>query len=143
MENNKEILNTLRNSGFRITSVRRAMIEILIKNSKPLSYFDLKKILFDKKIYPNKTTIYRELDFLKAQKLLVSFPFKDGIMRYELSSTKHHHHIICVNCNSVEDVIVKENLQHQEKIIAKNKLFFNVMHSLEFYGLCHLCMSSR
>lgn len=137
------LIRKLRKDGFRITPVRRAIIEILGKTKKPLAYFDFKKVLGNKKIYPNKTTIYRELDFLKDQKLAVGVQFGDGVMRYELSAVKHHHHIICVDCNSVEDVSVKENLQHQEKIIEKNNQFFNVMHSLEFYGLCHSCMNNR
>jgi len=143
MKKNVNITDQLRASGFRITPVRCAIIEMLGKSRKPLSYVDLKKILSGKKIYPNKTTIYRELDFLQSQKLAVGVQLRDGIMRYELSGAKHHHHIVCLDCNRVEDVIVKENLEHQEKIIAKNKLFFNVMHALEFYGLCHSCANNR
>jgi|SRR3989344_5581131 len=143
MRKSKSITDQLRTSGFRVTAVRQAILEILSQSKKPLSYFDLGKMLSYKKMYPNKTTIYRELDFLRKQKLAVGVQFHDGVMRYEMIGAKHHHHIVCLDCNRVEDVFVKENLHHQEKLIAKNKLFFNVMHALEFYGRCHSCVNNR
>ena len=132
----KELLNTLQ--GHRVTKTRKEILE-LFYFGEPLSAADLIKKLALKKLFPNKTTVYRELDFLLEQGIIQAVDFGDGVKRFESSLIPHHHHLICTNCRSVSDIIIKNNLCQEEKRIARLTNFQAVSHSLEFFGLCRNC----
>lgn len=137
MKEKKEILNNLKIQGFRFTMVREAILGLLFKSSKPLSCKEIQKYL---KLKANKTTFYRELEFLKNKKIIEEFKLDDGIRRYEILS-KHHHHTFCIKCKNVKCVNFSKGLENQEKQIEKNNKFKIISHSLEFYGLCHNCQA--
>ena len=137
--NSEQILIKLKKDGHRFTKIRKSILDLLIKEPKPFSPLQLQKILLKNKISANKTTIYRELSFLRDQNIVVELQFKDNVKRYEIITEKHHHHIVCLNCDRVEDVELKKDLQREEKNIAKNKRFKIINHSLEFYGVCNNC----
>lgn len=83
--------------------------------------------------------MYRELDFLVAQKIIRELRFRDGTRRYEITPSDHHHHIVCVDCNAIEHISLEKDLEKEEKIIAQKNEFKVLSHSLEFYGLCSRC----
>jgi len=136
----KEIISKLRKEGFRSTGIREAILNLFCKSKKPFSCQDIQKHLKQKNISANKTTVYRELDFLKKQKLIEEFQLDDGVRRYEISS-KHHHHVVCAKCKKIDCVELKQELRSQEIQIEKNNKFKIISHSLEFYGLCHKCQA--
>ncbi len=89
------------------------------------------------------TTVYRELEFLRQQGILVPVSFADGVQRYESAELEHHHHLICIQCNAIEDVHIEHGeLDKAEKVIAKTTGFEVFQHSLEFYGHCRKCQKA-
>ncbi len=122
----------------RTTKVRLALIELLKDTSTPLSISEILSKLSSKALKPNKTTIYRELEFLSKQGLTSSVDFGEGKKRYE-GPGDHHHHIICVNCKRVKDVKIEKDLDIFNAKIVKTAGFKPVGHSLEFFGLCENC----
>jgi len=139
MKKKKEILNSLKQQGFRFSPIREAILELMLKSNKPLSCRQIQEYL---KLKANKTTFYRELEFLKDKKIIEEFKLDDGIRRYEASS-KHHHHAVCVKCRRVECVELNKDLDSQERQIEKNNKFKIISHSLEFYGLCQKCQAGK
>jgi Fur family transcriptional regulator, ferric uptake regulator len=137
--NHGEIINKLKSSGHRITKVRSLIVELFINGDQPLSVQDILDTLEKLNLRVNKTTIYRELEFLGREKIVKEIDFLEGKKRYELNS-KHHHHIICINCKKVEDVDLKMDLHEEEERIGKLKNFKVLSHSLEFFGLCTNCL---
>lgn len=132
------ILNNLKKKGLRQSRTRKLLVEIFTKSQKPVSAIDL---LAEFNVPANKTTIYRELYTLVDQNVLREVDFGDGTKRYELASDTHHHHLICSNCKTVEDIDLKTDLEKDEKDI-ENKTGFKIsFHSLEFFGLCKKCQS--
>ena len=129
----------MESTGYRITKVRRHIISILNSNKKPLSAKELLNLLLKKDLSPNKTTIYRELEFFKKQGLIREIEFGDRKKRYELETDRHHHHIVCVNCGRVEDFDFDVDLATHEMQIAKQTGFEIKEHSIEFFGLCKQC----
>ena len=124
----------------RFSASRNFILSLLKKSKQPLSVFDLQKEFEAKKFSVNKTTIYRELDFLKEQKIIEEFLLDDGVKRYEILS-KHHHHAVCVKCRKIDCVELEQELKSQERQIEKNNKFKIISHSLEFYGLCPKCQA--
>lgn len=126
----------------RFSATRNLILSLLSKSKQPLSVFDLQKAFEMQKFLANKTTIYRELDFLKEQKLIEEFQLDDGVRRYEALS-RHHHHVVCVKCKKIECVELVTELKSQEKEIEENNKFKIISHSLEFYGLCQKCQAVK
>jgi len=110
-----------------LTKVRSQIIKTFNNTNKPLSALDLIR-----KIVANKTTIYRELDFLINLGIINSVDFGDGLKRYELKSLDHHHHMVCLTCKRIIDVNINEEFN-----IPKD--FKVIRHSLEFFGFCSGC----
>ena len=128
-------VDDLRKQGFRITPVRTRLLELLVKAKTPLAVFELQKSL---RLAANKTTLYRELEFLRENGIVQEVEFGDKKKRYDISD-RHHHHVVCVECKGVEDVDSKQDLDAVEKKIARQKGFKIINHSLEFFGLCAKC----
>jgi Fur family transcriptional regulator, ferric uptake regulator len=130
----KVILN-LKGSGLRITPIRKSLISFFIKAASPLSVSDILS-----EIKANKTTIYREIEVLLKSDQLIEIDFADGKKRYELSELAHHHHLICLKCHLVQDVILEESLKKEENQIKSSKNFKVMKHNLEFFGYCQKCL---
>lgn len=134
-----DLCRQLQADGCRLTAVRRSVLDILLSHPYPFSAAEIITALARRKLAVNKTTIYRELAFLKTRGLILELQFADAIKRYEIASDRHHHHVICVNCHKVADVDMHSDLAAQEKAIAREQKFRVLSHSLEFYGLCPNC----
>lgn len=126
-------------SGRRPTKTRRGILKIL-SGDQPCTAPEILDQLARAKVVVNKTTVYRELDFLLAKNILSEVMFKDGARRYEIRMSGHSHHLVCLNCRKVERVPLTHDLDGQEKEIAHRRNFKILSHSLEFYGLCPSCL---
>lgn len=143
MQDSSHILKNLKGQGRRYSSTRKAVLDLLIKASEPLSSPDLQALLSKKDKGVNKTTVYRELAFLKEQNLIRELQFGDNTKRYEIMPDNHHHHIVCLDCETIEDVVLEQDLDSAEKRITQIKNFKVLNHSLEFYGICEKCQSKQ
>ena len=88
----EQLIDALRTKGFRITKIRQAMIEALVAARNPVSAPQLLEQVSLKHPSVNKTTIYRELDFLADNQILSEIDILDGMKRYEILHPNHHHH---------------------------------------------------
>lgn len=131
-----QLLTALRTKGLRLTPIRRRVIESFTSTTSPLSAKDLLR-----KVSANKTTIYRELATLLRFKVIVQIQLGDNLQYYELSSLDHHHHLVCLNCRSISDITLKEDLSHEESLIQSQTQFHILHHNLEFFGLCQKCFN--
>ena len=137
MNSGEEHFRTLiREAGHRATPGRIALLETLQKAGKPMS---ISEILDQMHGTVDETTIYRTLDALKEKKIVRQLDFQHGHGEYELVDAKHHHHLVCVQCNKVEDIVLETDLADEEKRIEREKKFKILDHSLEFFGLCEKC----
>jgi len=126
-------------SGGRLTKIKKAIIDVLCENHCFLSKHELVEKLKIKKIKPDRSTIYRELQFLTNNNIVIKNTIA-GTDYYEIQQD-HHHHLVCMNCNSISSVDIGNHLEKQEKQIAKQNKFNIIHHSLEFYGYCHKCQA--
>ncbi len=124
----------------RTTPIRTTLLKILSKIKKPLTTQELLAALETNGLKANKTTIYRQLESLKENKIINEVHFNDRNVRYELNKLEaHHHHLVCMKCKKVEDVTLPEDLHHQEKMVFEKNNFKVLQHFLEFFGLCKNC----
>ncbi len=138
--NKDAIYKNIREQGGRITIIREEILRILSEADCLVSKADIIEHLKQHKVNPNRSTIFRELLFLTDNNIVIKNSIL-GINYYEIPHD-HHHHLVCVNCNSITKVKMREHLAKQEKQIAKQNKFNIINHSFEFYGYCSNCQSS-
>ena len=140
-ENTESILSSLGGQGFRITRLRKAIVGIFAVNDLPISADELMELLRSGKTSFNRASVYREIAFLKERGVIQEIQFlHERVKRYELASLDHHHHLVCLRCNRVEDIILENDLVDQERSILKSKGFKVTNHMLEFHGICRGCL---
>lgn len=140
METYKTILILLHENHLRLTKTRKALMELFLCNKPPLSVPEILSLLKKMRLGVNKTTVYRELERLQRVEIIAAVRLGDRKQYYELATRKHHHHLICVKCEHVEDVDVDEDeLTHEAHRASREKHFSVLRHSLEFFGLCKMC----
>ncbi len=139
MADTEIIFERLRKEGFRLTSTRKAVLRLFLSGESPMTVPELLLRLSTEGISVNKTTVYRELDFLITRKLIREVQLGDGLRRYEYLKGGHHHHLVCVKCKNIECFEMKACLKEFEEQITAEKNFTFIKHSLEFFGICALC----
>jgi Fe2+ or Zn2+ uptake regulation protein len=132
------LLQKIKKVGGRITKTRSATLCLLLSATKPLSAAELLVLLKEQGLAVNRTTIYRELNFLMNHNLLKEVRLIGEPSLFELQ-LEHCHHLVCLKCHAVKKITLCNHLESQEQQIMKNEKFKISDHSLEFYGLCHLC----
>lgn len=82
--------------------------------------------------------IYRNLKILMEEEKIVKRDFGDNVEHYD-AITSTHYHFICEKCNKVSDF----KLPIQTSLIKRaQKISGNLIkgHSIEFFGICNLCV---
>lgn len=142
MENEEKILSTIKVHHLRLTKTRRAILEMFFHQHAPLSVARILEELEKQVILVNKTTVYRELEMLQKIGIVQVLSLQDRKQYFELALRSHHHHLICLQCEEIEDVDVSEaELLREERKVSREKRFMVLRHSLEFFGLCQHCQS--
>ncbi len=126
-----------------MTSLRRAILAIVAEEVKPFSIDEIRTALEKREVPFHLASLYRELDALKKVDAIHPVYFHDSLKRYEFVQHAHHHHAICVSCNTIVDVDADDDFSDVEKRIKKKAKFTVLRHSLEFFGLCKTCVSAQ
>lgn len=124
---------------WRNTRIRKGIMEVLAGAKAPVSVVEILRQLERKSMAPNKTTVYRDMEMLAREGVVLGVDFGDRTKRYELAEGDHHHHLICRSCGKVEDIVLGDNLVSQRRLIARKSGFVVESHNLEFFGRCKTC----
>lgn len=130
-----DALQLIKNKGQRVTSQKKEVLCALQK--KPLTVVDIFESINMKRMKVDKATIYRILTGFMKLGIVKEIYLKDRETRYELSNSGHHHHLVCEQCGSIEDITLCEDLLLKE--VRKQSSFDVKSHSLEFFGSCQNC----
>jgi len=138
---NKDVIQGIRERGYKITPQRRAIIDALLYPGKPQT---AKEVLFRvRESFPeiSQDTVYRNLNFLSEIGFLSQINLKSSeTSRYEMVS-KHHHHLICLGCG--ETLCLDHCPLDQNGLYAVTEKGYKIAgHAFEVYGYCPLCRDS-
>ena len=131
-------VSNLQDKGWRMTKIRKAMIKVFADNPIPLSAGQIEEKLEEAKVKADKTTVYREIQFLLDNNCIIEVFLYPNEVSYESAELRHHHHLICDSCGSVFDV-TDCLVAGLEKEFYQKKGFRVERHVLEFYGTCANC----
>ena len=138
----ERIKEALHDARYKLTPQREVTVRVLLENeSSHLSAEDVFMKVKDKYPEIGLATVYRTLELLNELNVLDKVNFGDGVSRYDLrkEGAQHfHHHLICINCGSVEEV-EEALLTDVEKIVSRDFNFDIIDHRLTFHGICSEC----
>lgn len=132
-----ELESALRKTGLRVTRQRSAILDALRKKEGFSTAQALFHELRRRKQAPGLATIYRTLSSL-AEAGAVDTRVRDGEQAFRLCGPRHHHHLVCDGCGSVEEV-TSDEVESWVSKLAKRRGFLVTAHSADVYGLCALC----
>ena len=91
------------------------------------------------------SSLYRSLTVLSEAGVLERSHGPDGMARFELAEwlRGHHHHLVCIECGSVEDIDVgaadEDALGALADRIATARGFVTRGHRIDVEGICGRC----
>lgn len=145
-QNFKDITKKLKAKDYRLTDIRKSVINILSDNKGHLSINDIvEKLKQESNETINIASIYNTIDLLMKEHIIHADIFEGKQKVYELS--KNPTHIICNYCNKIvhlpsskgeKESIPVLNLEQLEKLTSENNFSFSD-YKLEIHGICKNC----
>jgi len=120
--------------GYRVTPSRRAVIAAVLQRENHFTVDDLVSGCRG----AGRATVFRTIRLLTELGVVCRVLLEDGSLHYRVSERGHHHHLVCTECGSVQDLdrcliadLVRELSQSTGYEIDG--------HWLELYGHCAAC----
>jgi Fur family ferric uptake transcriptional regulator len=138
----RDVEQRLHAHGVRYTKGRRAVVGALARSDGPQSAAELHGAIGPE---VPLSSLYRSLAVLEHAGIVTPHFGAKGLTRYELDEwlTGHHHHLICIECGSVEDVEIPHAIESQLRqlvdAIGSLASFDPAKHELEIEGRCPRC----
>jgi Fe2+ or Zn2+ uptake regulation protein len=139
------VADRLRHADQRYTSSRRALVDLLATQARPVSIPDILGV--DPRL--PQSSVYRNLAVLEQAGAVRRVLAADEFARYELAEdlTSHHHHLVCVACGAVDDVTLPARLErtvdHAIEELAESTGFEVHGHRLDLIGRCARCAAAE
>ena len=137
-----EVIQRLKEYGYRLTPQREIMLSVLAKNNKHLSAEEVLRRVRRTYPYLNKSVVYRNLELLTELGLVSQTNLGQGAIEFELHQHPHHHHIVCRHCHHSAEV-APELFGGLELELRKRYGFAADLDHLAIFGLCRKCQSSK
>ena len=136
----QEWFHRLQSSGYRLTTSRQSLVEIMAGTSKALSALEL----FDlgRKVHPGLglVTVYRTLEKLEELGLVQRVHRSDGCHTYLRAAQEHEHLLICTTCG-LAFFFSGDDLSELIESVARQTGFQIRDHWLQLFGTCKTCKS--
>ena len=128
----------LQGIGHRVTATRRAVLDAMSASLRP---FTIEEIC-GAAPGVGRATVFRTVKLLQETDVVCRVVLEDGGIRYQLSRSGHHHHLVCSNCGAVQE-FSGPGLDTLIQRTADAAGFQLEGHSLELYGRCAACTAVR
>jgi Fur family ferric uptake transcriptional regulator len=130
------VIQQMEDLGHRVTAPRLAVLAAAVDAGDQFSAEDIERLL----PRVGRATLFRTLKLFVELEVLCRVLQEDGTLRYRWSRSGHHHHLVCTQCNAVQDFTtcdVATFVQDQ----AERTDFAVEGHWLEVYGRCADCVA--
>lgn len=116
-------------------------MKLFIESKKPISALEILSLLKKKHPTINKSTVYRQLDFLADKQILTVLEI-NGLKYYQLNANHPQTILICTHC---KNIILPQEKFSSPKIsqIATDNNFQVNHYSLILFGLCSQCQEKN
>jgi Fur family zinc uptake transcriptional regulator/Fur family ferric uptake transcriptional regulator len=135
-----EILQLIRQQGYRLTTARKNVVQVLCRHSEYLGAYDIHHILEENNQHVGIVSAYRVIEMLNALGLLQREEFGSGGERFRLlnKTEQHVHQMICTKCGRTKE-LEDCPIHHLVKSLELQSGYSIQEHWLRFFGLCPYC----
>jgi Fur family transcriptional regulator, ferric uptake regulator len=133
-----QIIGRLANEGHRLTTPRQAIIRLVAPRHDHFSAQEVWDEVRAQYRGIGRATVFRTLDLLAELGVLNRIHTDDGCHRYTVCETRHHHHLMCVECGTVMS-LEAAGIEQQIRRMAGEANFELLTHHLELVGRCGAC----
>lgn len=130
-------VDTLKESGVRITPQRHAVLEYLLTSKTHPTADEIYKALEGQFPSMSVATVYNNLRVLREVGLIRELTYGDDSSRFDCNMTEHYH-IMCKSCGKIVDFHYP-SLDEVESLAEKVTGFDVSHHRMELYGTCEDC----
>ncbi|MFZ0932598.1 MAG: Fur family transcriptional regulator [Syntrophobacteraceae bacterium] len=132
------MLRKLRETGFRITPQRLAILKILAESKGHPGAEEIYAVVREN--FPTTTiaTVYKTLAVLKSIGEVLEIEFSSDYNRYDGKKPYSHPHLICIRCRKIVDPELASLADMTEKLALESG-YELINHRLDFYGICPQC----
>lgn len=102
------LLQRLRDRGWRLTAQRRVIAEAMAGEHVHMAADEVLERARQSLPEVSLATVYNTLNELVAMGELVEISHADGRKRYDPNVTESHHHLVCVECGRMLDVVAED-----------------------------------
>jgi Fe2+ or Zn2+ uptake regulation protein len=134
-------LTRLRAQGFRLTPQRLAILEALQQAHCHLTPTDIYQKVSPDMPGLTEATVYRTLNFLAEQGLVLVAHLGHGQLVYEYADHDHHH-LICRECGGMRDIDHKDLTALYNQFLKITGYQIDTVHAT-FFGLCPGCLEEN
>lgn len=131
-------LSRLREQGYRVTPQRLAILEVLRKAQGHLTPAEVYQQVVQDIPGLTEATVYRTLNFLAEQGLLLVAHLGRGQLVYEYAEHDHHH-LICKKCGEMREIDHVELIELYQQFLDNTGYQINTIHAT-FFGYCPKCL---
>jgi Fe2+ or Zn2+ uptake regulation protein len=138
----KDALLTLQKAGLSKTSQRLAVLDILLKATRPLSVNTIRQSL-ETKSHIDRVTIYRIISLFRQHGIIREITSTGGANYFEIAISENplHPHFNCRNCGTFTCLAPLTFTQAPELILSKDN--YSVDHiEINISGLCAYCRNA-
>ena len=134
----QQMIEKLKESEFRITPQRYAVLNVLAKSPDHPSAESIHAELIDHYPTMSLATVYKTINLLKREGEVLELEFSDLGNRYDGKKPYPHPHVICTECGKIIDPS-QLNLDEITSKMMEETGFKILTHRLDFYGICPGC----
>ena len=133
-----EMKQALLNRGVSLTPRREKLLQVLIDSDKHPSASEIHEGV--RRYYPGTSlaTIYNTIELLKETGQVLEIEFSGAANRYDGRIPDSHPHLICLECERVDDLNLPEDDGSLNEI-ARSTGYQIVRRRTDYYGICPDC----
>lgn len=125
--------------GLRLTSQRRQVLSLMVREAKPLKAYDILRLMSTRAHSAKPPTVYRALEFLLQAGLIHRVEARDAYMA--CGHPKHEHVsqlLVCSDCGDVQEAHEK-SIEEAVRLLALRSVFLQTPSAIEIQGRCARC----
>lgn len=138
MQKKRNLLEILREYGYRLTPQRMMVLEAIENSHDHVSAEEIHAQARGKYPYLNISTVYRTLELLKEKGLVAETDLGGGRFLYHPAGKAQHHHLVCRKCGRVKDVDTNVLDKLKEELKARYRFNAELEH-IAIFGTCDRC----
>jgi len=131
-------VEALRKAGYKLTSPRLTILQILDDSNGHLTSTELLTLVEQRDPSIGRASVFRTLDLMTKLGIIWSSVQGGSTIHYMSMPGGHHHHIVCTNCHK----LIEFKECRLSTLIASLEQEYNVQiegHLLELFGVCEDC----